>query len=86
MMLLLLWGELRDRPQIRQPQASKHLRVLYEVGIVDEENHRIYKLRLESFKELNYWLDQYLELWEEKFDNLNCYLQALPQNKISDGK
>lgn len=75
-------GEIADRLQIRQPQASKHLRVLHEAGIVEfyaEANRRIYKLRSEPFKELNFWLDQYRELWEEKLDRLELYLKELKQ-------
>jgi DNA-binding transcriptional ArsR family regulator len=82
-------GEIADRLQIRQPQASKHLRVLYEVGIVEffaEANRRIYKLRSEPFKELDSWLEQYRELWEEKFDRLDCYLQELQKNEKENEK
>ncbi|WP_408010046.1 ArsR/SmtB family transcription factor [Pseudalkalibacillus sp. A8] len=80
-------GEIADRLHIRQPQASKHLRVLYEAGIVEfyaETNRRIYKLRSEPFKELNSWLDQYRELWEEQLDSLDRYLQELQKKKRSE--
>jgi DNA-binding transcriptional ArsR family regulator len=82
-------GEIVDRLQIRQPQASKHLRVLHEAGVVEfnaEANRRIYKLRSEPFKELNSWLEQYRELWEERFENLDRYLQELQKdgNKKND--
>ncbi|MEH7386491.1 metalloregulator ArsR/SmtB family transcription factor [Bacillus sp. JJ1521] len=72
--------EIADHLHIRQPQASKHLRVLHEVGIVEfdaEENRRIYKLRSEPFKALGSWLNEYRDMWEEKFDNLDRYLQDL---------
>jgi DNA-binding transcriptional ArsR family regulator len=45
-------GEIADHLHIRQPQASKHLRVLYEIGVVDvsaEANRRLYRLRPEPF-------------------------------------
>ncbi len=80
-------GEIADRLHIRQPQASKHLRVLYEAGIVEffaETNRRIYKLRPEPFKELDSWLDQYRKLWEEQFENLERYLQELQKKKRSE--
>jgi DNA-binding transcriptional ArsR family regulator len=54
-------GEIADRLQIRQPLTSKHPRVLHESGVVEfdaEVNRRNYKFRSESFKELNYWLEQ----------------------------
>jgi DNA-binding transcriptional ArsR family regulator len=77
-------GEIADQLHIRQPQASKHLRVLYEAGIVEffaEANRRIYKLRSEPFKELNSWLEQYRHLWEEKLDSLDSYLQELQKDE-----
>jgi DNA-binding transcriptional ArsR family regulator len=79
-------GELADRLQIRQPQVSKHLRVLHESGVVDvhaEANRRIYKLRPAPFQGLHDWLERYRSIWEEKFDRLDNYLQQL-QNKNSN--
>lgn len=73
-------GEIADRLSIRQPQVSKHLRVLHEAGLVDmyaEANRRIYKLRPEPFKALNSWTERYRALWEERFDNLEQYLEEL---------
>jgi DNA-binding transcriptional ArsR family regulator len=73
-------GEIADRLNIRQPQVSKHLRVLHEAGVVEmyaEANRRIYKLRSEPFKLLNAWLERYRALWEESFDNLETYLEEM---------
>ncbi|SEN46102.1 ArsR/SmtB family transcription factor [Lihuaxuella thermophila] len=73
-------GEIADRLQLRQPQASKHLRVLLEAGLVEVQpmaNRRIYKLRLEPFQALDAWLESYRSVWEERFDNLENYLQQL---------
>jgi DNA-binding transcriptional ArsR family regulator len=73
-------GEIADRLQLRQPQASKHLRVLSEAGIVEMHavtNRRIYNLRPEPFKEMNTWLDSYRRIWDERFDRLDDYLQEL---------
>lgn len=76
-------GEITDQLQLRQPQVSKHLRVLHEYGVVEvqaEANRRIYKLRPEPFQSLNAWLESFRSIWEEKFDRLDTYLQEL-QNK-----
>jgi DNA-binding transcriptional ArsR family regulator len=73
-------GVIADRLRLRQPQASKHLRVLLEAGIVELQavaNRRIYKLRPEPFKELNDWLDSYRRDWNERFNGLDAYLQEL---------
>lgn len=76
-------GEIADRLQIRQPQASKHLRVLSEAGIVTvqaDANRRIYHLRAEPFKQLDAWLESYRKMWEERLDSLEDYLKAMQES------
>src|SRR4051812_46329298 len=78
-------GDIADRLQLRQPQASKHLRVLLHAGIVEVQavaNRRNYHLRSEPFQALDAWLETYRNVWEERFDNLESYLQKL-QSKDS---
>ncbi|MCR2805713.1 ArsR/SmtB family transcription factor [Paenibacillus soyae] len=73
-------GEIAERLQLRQPQASKHLRVLLEAGLVEveaEANRRNYKLRIEPLKEMDEWLERYRRIWNERYDNLERYLQQL---------
>src|SRR6266567_2006822 len=73
-------GELTRRLGIRQPQVSKHLKVLSEAAIVEvqpQANRRIYRLRREPFQELEAWLHSFRRLWEERFDRLEDYLQEM---------
>ncbi|OES45999.1 ArsR/SmtB family transcription factor [Domibacillus iocasae] len=73
-------GEIADWLAIRQPQASKHLRVLSEAGIVEVEvnaNRRIYRLKSQPFESLDAWLDSYRHLWEERFNRLDAYLEEI---------
>jgi len=77
-------GEIAARLDLQQPQASKHLRVLLEAGLVEVEavaNRRNYKPRSEPLQELDAWLETYRKLWEERFDNLEGYLQKLQSKK-----
>ncbi|QDH21104.1 ArsR/SmtB family transcription factor [Saccharibacillus brassicae] len=74
-------GEIVQRLDMRQPQASKHLKVLQQAGVVEvraEANRRHYGLRPEPFRELEDWLAGYRELWEERFDRLDAYLRDMP--------
>ncbi|MFC4077749.1 ArsR/SmtB family transcription factor [Salinithrix halophila] len=76
-------GEIADRLGLRQPQASKHLKVLSDNGILEvkaEANRRIYKLRPEPFQALDAWLNSFRSVMQERFDNLDDYLREL-QNK-----
>lgn len=73
-------GEITERLGLRQPQTSKHLRVLSEAGLVEVQaitNKRIYRLQSQPFQALNAWLETYRDVWEERFDNLEKYLQKL---------
>jgi len=76
-------GEIADRLSLRQPQASKHLKMLSDNGIVEvkaEANRRIYKLRPEPFQALESWVESFRHVMEDRFDNLDEYLRKL-QNK-----
>jgi DNA-binding transcriptional ArsR family regulator len=73
-------GEIAERLWLRQPQVSKHLRVLSEAGLVEVHpaaQQRIYKLHAESFKELDGWLETFRRIWDTRLDNLGDYLQEL---------
>jgi DNA-binding transcriptional ArsR family regulator len=73
-------GDIADHLQLRQPQASKHLRVLLEAGLVEVQavaNRRNYNLRLETFQAMDVWLETYRNVWDERLDNLDNYLQKL---------
>lgn len=82
----LTMGEIADRLGLRQPQASKHLKVLSDNGIVKvkaEANRRIYKLRPEPFQTLDSWLKSFRHVMEGRFDNLKDYLRELQNQKKS---
>jgi DNA-binding transcriptional ArsR family regulator len=66
-------GEIADRLGLRQPQASKHLKVLCQA------NRWIYTLRPEPFQELEAWLQSFQHLREERFERLNTYLLKVQQ-------
>jgi DNA-binding transcriptional ArsR family regulator len=73
-------GEIAERLGLRQPQTSKHLKVLADGGIVNvtiDANRRIYALRPEPFVALDAWLQAYRPLMEERFDHLDDYLRSL---------
>ena len=73
-------GEIAERLGLRQPQTSKHLKVLSEHGLVESRsagNRRIYELRLEPFRELEAWLLSFRRLDEEKLDRLDEYLREV---------
>lgn len=72
-------GEIAGRLGLRQPQVSKHLRVLSAAGVVAVRpvaQQRIYQLRPEPFRELEAWLESYRHVWDTRLDRLETYLRA----------
>ena len=79
-------GAVVDRLGIRQPQASKHLRVLSDAGLVEVRpvaQQRIYALRLEPLQELDVWLRRYRRRLEEQFELLDEVLLRLTPSEKS---
>lgn len=73
-------GEIAEQLGLRQPQASKHLRVLTGSGLVDVEarhRHRIYSLRREPFTAVARWAESFEHLWEARLDALDDLLRSL---------
>ena len=79
-----LVGELVEILDISQPGVSKQLRILRDVGLVHvkrDAQKRWYILQPEPLQELDAWLQDYRQLWSDRFDNLNDYLQQLDQEE-----
>ena len=77
-------GEIAQRLRLRQPQVSKHLRVLSEAGLVEARpvaQQRIYHLQAKPFEELDSWLETFRRFWETRFDTLDNYLQELKEEQ-----
>ena len=65
-----------------QPQVSKHLRVLSEVGLVRcraEGRRRLYSLEPARLRPLNEWLAKYEQAWNARLDRVDDYLKELQQ-------
>lgn len=67
-------GEIARRLRLRQPQVSKHLRVLSDAGLVDVRpvaQQRIYELRSAPFDELDKWLETFRRSMTYRMDRLD---------------
>jgi DNA-binding transcriptional ArsR family regulator len=72
---------------LAQPQVSKHLRVLREVGAVDvreDGRQRLYRLNGRALKPIHDWVKGYEALWAERFDELDVVLGNLKQKEEGD--
>jgi DNA-binding transcriptional ArsR family regulator len=69
---------------LAQPQVSKHLKVLREVGLVgvrDEGRRRMYRLNVRSLKPIHDWVKNYERMWNERFDQLEDVLEELKKEE-----
>jgi DNA-binding transcriptional ArsR family regulator len=72
---------------LAQPQVSKHLRVLREVGAVDvrdEGRQRLYRLNGRALKPIHDWVKSYERTWTERFDELDRVLAELDEMEERD--
>ncbi len=73
-------GDIASDLSMSQPQVSKHLRVLSEVGLVRcraEGRRRLYRLepaRLHPFRD---WLARYERALNERLDRMDTYLKEV---------
>jgi DNA-binding transcriptional ArsR family regulator len=76
--------ELARHLGMTQPQASKHLRVLREVGLVrgrEAGKQRLYGLDARGLRPIHEWVGGFERFWNETFDRLEEYVQELKQAK-----
>jgi DNA-binding transcriptional ArsR family regulator len=75
-------GTLVDALEMSQPQVSKHLRVLHEVGLVRcraDGRQRLYRLEPARLRPFHEWLAKYEQAMSERFDRMDDYLTQLQQ-------
>ncbi len=75
-------GTIVSDLSMSQPQVSKHLRVLSEVGLVrcrTEGRRRLYCLEPEHLRPVNQWLAKYERAMNDRLDRMDAYLKELQQ-------
>ena len=82
-------NELVRQLGLAQPQVSKHLRVLREVGAVDvrdEGRQRLYSLNGRALKPIHDWVKGYEQTWTERFESLDEVLEELKKEDPDGGQ
>src|SRR2546429_7781112 len=75
-------GTIVNDVSLSQPQVSKHLRVLSEVGLVRcraEGRRRLYRLEPARLRPMHEWLAKYEQAWNDRLDRVDDYLEELQQ-------
>jgi len=73
-------GDLARELGMTQPGASKHLRVLREVGLVrvrEAGRERVYELDARGLRPVQEWVGGFERYWNQTFDRLNAYVRDL---------
>ena len=77
-------GTIVNDLSMSQPQVSKHLRVLNEVGLVScrpEGRRRLYRLEPAHLRPLRDWMAKYEQAWNDRFDRMDEYLKELQEGE-----
>ncbi len=64
--------------------VSKHLRILTECELVTQEQKGreiYYRLEIDKMKEIDEWLEQYRQIWEARYEQLDALLKAMKKEK-----
>ena len=80
-------GDVASALDLEQPQASKHLKVLKEVGLVtvrEDGRQRVYRLNGLPLKVIYDWVTNYERTWNARLDALDDALQQLKTEENDD--
>jgi DNA-binding transcriptional ArsR family regulator len=72
--------ELAEPFDMSMPAVSKHLRVLERAGLIArgrEAQWRPCRIEAGPLKDIAHWTERYRNLWEQRFDRLDTYLQRI---------
>ncbi len=73
-------GELAEPFAMSLPAVSKHLRVLERAGLLTQRREAQWRrCRIEGapLQEVSEWTERYRQVWEERLDRLDGYIQQL---------
>jgi DNA-binding transcriptional ArsR family regulator len=80
-------NELAEPFEMTLPAISKHIKVLERAGLVvrgQQAQYRPCALDAARLKEVSTWAEQYRSVWENRFDQLDDYLQRLRSHRRAD--
>jgi DNA-binding transcriptional ArsR family regulator len=72
-------GEIARSFTVSRPAISKHLGILRRAHLVEERRegrHRLYQLKPEPLKAVDFWLEQYRSFWVANLDSLKSFVEA----------
>lgn len=80
-------GALAEPFEISKPAISRHLKVLEEAGVIErriDRQYRSFRVRPQSMRSLNDWVERYRRFWNTSFDRLEKVLQKEDKKDDND--
>jgi DNA-binding transcriptional ArsR family regulator len=73
-------NELAEPFNMSLPAISKHIKVLERAGLITQGQKAQYRpctINVTPLQEISKWTEQYRHIWEERFDQLDDYINQL---------
>jgi DNA-binding transcriptional ArsR family regulator len=73
---------------ISRPAISKHIKILVECGLVvvqRQGREKYCEARLDKLSEVSTWVEHYQNVWEQRFDRLDEYLNEMQKKEKDRG-
>ncbi len=73
-----------DNFRISRPAVSKHIKILRECGLVvmtRQGRERYCDVRFDKLDEVTDWIEQYRQVWEQRFERLDDVLEKMKKEK-----
>lgn len=80
-------NQVVEKFDISRPAISKHLKILNECGIIDFNQNgreRLCLIKPQNLLPAFMWMEQYKNLWEDRLDNFESYLNNLQTKNKKD--
>lgn len=75
---------IADNFDVSRPAISNHIKILHECGIITINQigrERFCKIEPDNLKEIDEWISQFRQLWEQKLDSFEDYLYKLKRKR-----
>ncbi|HMV28656.1 MAG TPA: metalloregulator ArsR/SmtB family transcription factor [Anaerolineales bacterium] len=72
--------------RISRPAVSRHIKILKECGlvvVVPQGRERFVEARFDKLEEVSRWVEQYRQMWEEKFNRLDDLLDEMKKENAN---
>ena len=82
-------NSIAEQFNVSRPAISQHIKILTECGLIivnKQGRERYCEAKLESLNEVAVWVEQYRQMWDQRFDALDILLEEMKRTKKSTKK